>query len=116
VRGDEHGRVEDAVLLGADQLLAVEQQHRAVGVIDEAQRRHLTAGGDLRDGDGCARLGQREPVGLRFLGREQGNDRERAVAQRLADLERLEQAGDRCNGCECLHVASLVVGAVDRQG
>jgi len=28
VRGDQHGRVEDAVLLGADQLLAVEQQHR----------------------------------------------------------------------------------------
>lgn len=45
-RGEDR-EIEDAILLGADQLLAIEQQHGTIPVVDEAKLRHRTRRGDL---------------------------------------------------------------------
>jgi len=53
LRGHEHRGVEDAVLLRADQLLAVEEEQRLVGEVDDLE---------LRDGPRLVRLRDAHPV------------------------------------------------------
>jgi hypothetical protein len=72
VRGDEHGGVEHAVLLGADQLLAVQEQDGSVGGAGQPQGGHVAALAHLLDGDGLAGLGQREPARVGPLAGQQG--------------------------------------------
>jgi hypothetical protein len=87
VRGREDGEVEHAVLLGADELLAVEQQHGAHRVVDEEQLRHAAALRHLGDPGEAARerLAEREVAGLGRAGPQQREHRE--LARRLGARE-----------------------------
>ena len=82
-RRGQDAEVEDAVLLGADQFLAVQQQHRQVAVVDEAQLRHAAALAEFGDPGGPVRQGLvEEPVArlLRSRG-QQGVEGEVEVLQ-----------------------------------
>lgn len=77
VRRGQDAQVEDTVLLSADQFLPVEQQHRQVAQVDEAQLRNMPRLRDLRD-PGAA-VGQcliQEP--LARLSQSFGQEREEA--------------------------------------
>src|SRR4029079_12114858 len=58
---DEHGQVDDPVLLGADQFFAVDDQHRTLAVVDDAELGDAASGGDLGDVQraGANRVGER---------------------------------------------------------
>ena len=56
LRGHEHVRVEDAVLLGAHEFLAVHQEHAVIQRVLDAQVRHAAGVADFRDFDRVERL------------------------------------------------------------
>src|SRR5207244_1956794 len=67
----------------------------------------LARAGGVAGGDRRRRPGERQPVPLQSGRRQQGNDGERAVAQRLAGVEGVHQGGDGFDGSECLHLTSF---------
>ena len=92
--GDEHGHIEDAVLLGADQLLAVEEEQRLVGRVGDLEIRHRPRLAHLRDADALAGLAEREPGGLGEERGEDGDHGERAVGDGLAGQDIVERLRD----------------------
>jgi hypothetical protein len=95
----QHGGIEDAVLLGADQLLAVQQQERPVGPVRHLEERDAAGLAHLGDagaisfaphptlspaGRGWDEVLQREPVGVVEVGGEERDDGEGAVGHGLA--------------------------------
>ena len=75
----QHGHVQDAVLLGAHQLLAVQEQERQVPQVGHAELGHGALLVQLCDAHAVPGLGQGEPLGLRLHGRQDGDDGQRAV-------------------------------------
>jgi hypothetical protein len=55
--GHQDRRIQDAVLLGADEFLAVDDEHRLGAVIEDQELGDRAALGDLSDGDGFGRHG-----------------------------------------------------------
>ena len=90
----QHGGVEDAVLLGADQLLAVQQQKRPVGPVRYLKERDAAGLAHLRDAGVVAGFLQREPVGVVKVGGEERDDGEGAVGHGLAGQDGGEELGD----------------------
>ena len=93
VPADQDAGVEDAVLLGAAQLLAVEHQHAPVALVDDAQLGHRPALAHLGDrglaaGDG---LPQRDVPRTAVLRQPQREHHQRSVHLRIAHLQRLDQ-------------------------
>ena len=85
---DEHGDVEDAVLLGADQLLAVVEQHVLVERVRDGELRHEPGRVDLGDLEAeRQRLVEREVLG------ERACDAGRAVRRRCRGARRARRAG-----------------------
>jgi len=80
----QHGGVEDAVLLGDEQLLAVEQEERAVGLVGHVEGRDGAGFACLGDAgfaphpalspEGRGWIVQREPVGVVEVGGEERDD------------------------------------------
>ena len=62
VRSHEDGGVQDTVLLGADQLLAIEQQQRAIACVAHLKRGNGGAARGLGHDDVVAGFVQRHPV------------------------------------------------------
>ena len=85
----EDAEIEDAVLLGADQLLAVEQEQRFAGAVAQAKLRHAAVLRDLADlGDAATdRLIERQPAGRRRRVVDQRQDGEIAEDLRGADRQ-----------------------------
>ena len=105
----QHGGGEDAVLLGADQLLAIQQQERPVGPVRHLEERDAAGLAHLGDagvggfaphpalspsGRGWSQVIQREPVGVVEVGGEERDDGEGAVGHGLAGQEGGEELGD----------------------
>ena len=99
-RRGQHRQVEDAVLLGAHELLAIEQQDRAGAPVDETQLRHAARLGDL--GHLGASLGEglvEEQIGR--LGdpvAEERKEGEAPVGLGRAQLELRQTLGDGGHG------------------
>ena len=105
----QHGGVEDAVLLGADQVLAVQQQVRPVGAVRHLEERDAAGLAHLGDagavsfaphptlspaGRGWDEILQREPIGVVEVGGEERDDGEGTVGHGLAGQEGGEELGD----------------------
>ncbi len=95
VPADEDGGVEDAVLLGAAQLLAVEHENALVSLVDDAQLRHRAALAHLGDhrllpADG---LTQGDVAGAVAGAEPQREHRQRSVGLALPQSQRLHQGG-----------------------
>ena len=114
LRGDEHGRVQDAVLLGAHELFAVEQEDGPSRPVVESQRGDRAALIDLLDRHLVARLGQREPVGLGTRRREKRNHSQRPVAHGSADTDGFEQLLERGRFVDSRHRSLLLWGSSQR--
>ena len=85
---DEHGDVEDPVLLGADELLAVVEQHGHVERVDDRELGHRAGVRGLADREAAReRLVERDVAGDRVAGREERRDHDAAVLDRVAELE-----------------------------
>ena len=85
---DEHGDVEDPVLLGADELLAVVEQHGLVERVDDRELGHRAGVGGLADREAARqRLVERDVAGDRVAGGEERRDDDAAVLDRVAELE-----------------------------
>ena len=85
---DEHRDVEDPVLLGADELLAVVEQHGLVERVDDGELGHRAGVGGLADREAARqRLVERDVAGDRVAGREERGDDDAAVLDRVAELE-----------------------------
>ena len=97
-RGDEDRPLEDAVLLGADELFALEEQDVRLQRVGDEER---------PDGAGMVDLGDDEPAGrgfvepdvleLRLTRVDQRNEPETAEAPRLTELER--ELPGKCVSC-----------------
>ncbi len=89
---DEDAGVEDAVLLGPNQFLAVHKENGGVTLIDNEKFGHGSGLGDFGDGEaaGGDGLGQRDVGQDAVLGRLQGEQNEVVVGLRFADLHRAE--------------------------
>lgn len=86
---DEHGHVEDPVLLRADQLLAVVEEHVAVEQIVDGELRHEPGRVDLGDAEAeRQRLVERHVRGGRREPREERSDDDAPVRDGLAELDR----------------------------
>jgi hypothetical protein len=90
----QHGGVEDAVLLGADQLLAVQQQERPVGPVRHLEERDAAGLAHLGNAGAVAGFLQREPVGVVEVGGEERDDGEGAVGHGLAGQDGGEELGN----------------------
>ena len=106
--GDDNGlmgrgqdaEVEDAVLLGADQFLPIQQQHGQVAIIDEAELRHAAALADLSDAGATQGQGLVEELVTR-LGRtlgQQGQEGQVAVLLGVAQGDLGQAGGDEGHG------------------
>ena len=94
--GDEHGDVEDSILLRADELLAVVEQDLLGKGVDDAQLRHGARLADLLDPEPAReRLLEREVRRARIRGRKEGTDDDPTVLDGLAELEGLLGCGLR---------------------
>ena len=97
---DEHRHVEDAVLLRADELLAVVEQHGLVERVDHGELGHRAGVGDLGDREPARqRLVERDVGRDGIAGGEERRDHDAAVLDRVAELE-----GEGCGRC---HVVLL---------
>jgi hypothetical protein len=77
----QHAEIEDAILLGADQLLAIEEQDRSTALIDEPQLRDAALLRDLGDAGAAApqRLVEEQVIRLGDPVGEQGEETQVAV-------------------------------------
>jgi hypothetical protein len=92
--GHLHRGVEDAVLLGADQLLAVQQEQRAVGAVRDFEEGDGAGVVHLSDPGAVAGFVQCEPDGVVEVGGEQRDDGQGAVGDGLAGQDGGEELGD----------------------
>ena len=93
---DEDGDVEDPVLLGADELLAVVEQHGFVERVDDRELGHRTGIRGLADREATRQcLVERDVAGDRITGREERRDHDAAVLDRVAELE--SESGRECH-------------------
>ncbi len=93
---DEHRHVEDAVLLRADELLAVVEQHALVERVDHGELGHRAGVGDLGDREPARqRLVERDVGRDGIAGGEERRDHDAAVLDRVAELE--GEGGGRCH-------------------
>ena len=88
LRADEHGHVQDAVLLRAEQLLAVVEKHVRVGRVHDCELGHGAGVADLVD----AQAERQRVLELRVLrywrvAREERCEHDAAVFDRVAELE-----------------------------
>ena len=106
---DEHGDVERAVLLGAEDLLALVEQDRLVGRVEDEQVVDLGVLLELLDrGAGGAALGEGHVLLLR-RGSEDREDGERPVDVRIAEAQGLGEVvlQGGCGGAAGWHVKSF---------
>jgi hypothetical protein len=84
----QHRHVQDPVLLGADQLLAVVQQHRPRERVVHQQLRHRRLLADLADHEPLIeRCIKRQVVGRGSAAGEQRHHRDAAMGDGIAELE-----------------------------
>jgi hypothetical protein len=103
----EHRQVDDPVLLGADQLFAVDDEHRPLAVVDDAELRDAAGGRDLGDMHGAGTNGVGERVVKRSACRrtQERIDRERVEARGRSERKRRQER------VEVVHVVSLSLSA-----
>ncbi len=104
---DQHGEVGDAVLLGAHQFLAVNDQHRLRSAVLDGEFRHAASLGDLADGNEILlQPPLQQEVGERTGAvRGQREDGQSPVSGGFREL----QAGD--GGLDVVHWVPLYVGS-----
>ncbi len=96
---DEHAHIEDPVLLRADELLAVVQQHARAGRVLDDELRHGARVGRLVDVEPARqRLVERDVRGDRVVLREERCHDDPAVLHGLAELEGVECHGVLLSG------------------
>lgn len=85
---DHHADVQDAILLGSDELLAGHQEGHQVGLVGDLERRHAPALIDLRhiQRAGRHRLVQRDVAEIRLRLPSKAKDLEAVVLDGLEDL------------------------------
>ena len=99
----QYGHIKDAVLLGAHQLLAIQERERQVPEVGHAELGHGAAFGDLRDARAVASLAQGEPLGLRLHGRQDGDDGQRAAVLRLVGQDAAKGLREDLDVGDCGH-------------
>ena len=93
-RLDEHGHVENAVLLRTDELLAVVEQHPRVGGVVHDELRHRAGVRGLVDPEAARqRLVEGDVLRDRVAAWEERGDDDPAVLHGLAELEGVEWHG-----------------------